>query len=125
MVLRFFWPGIVVYILLMLVLLLPSHWNVTSTQKSIVNTGLFYVIGFAVLAHVWLTAIKKQRKYKKISRFAVELILTCVVLSGIFVELFQGWTSEQFSFHWINIFYCFLGGVMGIGTFRLVYSRCY
>lgn len=125
MVLRYFWPGIVVYVLLMLVLLLPVHWNTTSSQANFVNSAFFFIIGFAVLTHVWITACKKQRKFKLLSHYAFELILSCVVLSGIFVELFQGWSSAQFSFQWLHIIYCMVGGFCGIISFRLVYSRCY
>jgi heme O synthase-like polyprenyltransferase len=125
MLTRVFLPGTILLLLVVSLLLIPiktQNYNEIETKSL---GGFFYLFFFWLLTHVWIIALKKQRKYSFIRINALYLVPIIGVILGFVIELFQNKVVQNNEFQIIDVIYAFFGTVLGILSFCLLYRKCY
>lgn len=121
MYLRLLLPALAWLILLILILfrhtLVDLNFHIADNDK-LLN-------GFLFLGHtyIWLGVFKKQLKFQYIRTNAFSIALISGIALAIGLELLKFGISNFFNY-W-NLIFAIIGIFLGIGTFHLVYRKCY
>ena len=88
--------------------------------RSIVHFFLFWG-----LVHMWICALKKQLKFGKLKKNAFLLVGVIVLNLAIFSEVINYASHLNGSISFWNFIFDISGILIGMITFRLLYSSCY
>jgi hypothetical protein len=123
---RFLWPGIVVYLILLVIFIIPTHQTNFDEVKFTFSSWMFKFISFSVFSHVWLTGLMKQRKLTWFKKNAFAFVLGMIIFTALLIELMLSLVYNcSLGFSFARIFSGILGGIAGFLSFHLLYKDCY
>ena len=117
--------GVVWFLVTILVIFSPNQQNQDLFLGSIPIRSIVHLILYWGLVHIWVCALKKQLKFGKLKKNAFILVgifaLSLAVLSEAINYVYH---LNGFFSLW-NFLFDILGVLIGMLTFRLLYSSCY
>lgn len=124
MAVRYLLPGIIWYLAMWLLFLTPVAETVPYyggvPARSLVHGVLF--MGFS---HLWLAGLMKQLRYDKLRDKAFMIVLIGAVATIIATEILTVIVAGNANITWWNVLFDILGSAAGMGSFKLLYHKCY
>jgi len=117
--------GIVWFIVALLVIFSPDQQNQDFFLGSIPTRSIMHLFLYWGIVHIWVCALKKQLKFGKLKKNAFVIVgLFAFCIAFLSEAINYGVNPNGFFSLW-NFLFDILGIVIGIVTFRLLYSSCY
>ena len=117
--------GVVWFLVTILVIFSTNQQNQDLFLGSIPIRSIVHLILYWGLLHIWVCALKKQLKFGKLKKNAFILVGIFALSLAVFSESINYIFHLNASFSLWNFLFDILGVLLGMLTFRLLYSSCY
>ena len=117
--------GVVWFLVAILVIFSPNQQSQDLFLGSIPIRSIVHLILYWGLVHIWVCALKKQLKFSKLKKNAFILVGIFTLSLAVFSEAISYVYHLNVFFSLWNFLFDILGVLVGMLTFRLLYSSCY
>ena len=117
--------GIVWFFVIILVIFSPIKQDQSLIFGAIPIRSILHFFLFWGLVHTWVCALKKQLKFGKLKKNAFILVGVIALNLAVLSEAISFAFHLNGSFSFWNFTFDILGTLIGMITFRLLYSSCY
>lgn len=117
--------GVIWFFVLLMIVFSPIQQDQLLMFGLIPTRSFVHIFLYWGFVHVWICALKKQLKFSKLKKNAFAIVAVIAISLATFSEVISYAIHLDLTIGYWNFLFDILGVLLGMISFRLLYSTCY